>query len=90
MRPESCSQRASPAGAQGSGRGEPPPPYRPAASAKDLRAVLFNVTWRMGMLHGVDEHELITSLEYQGKGKIQDEPISICDIRRYRAIFHSC
>ncbi len=50
---------------------EPPPPYRPAAGAKDLRAVLFNWTWYMGMLRGIDEHELAVSLEYQGKGAIQ-------------------
>jgi hypothetical protein len=62
-----------PAGAQapggggaGQGRGgftEPPPPYRPAKDAKDLRSVLFNWTWYLGMLRGVDEHELIVSLE---------------------------
>jgi hypothetical protein len=59
--------------AQAQGRGEPPPPYRPAAGAKDLRSVLFNWTWYLGMLRGVDEHELIVSLEYQGKGTIQVE-----------------
>jgi hypothetical protein len=26
-----------------------PPPYRPAPDAKDLRAVLFNWTWYMGI-----------------------------------------
>ena len=49
--------------AQAQSRGEPPPPYRPATGAKDLRSVLFNWTWYMGMLRGVDEHELIVSLE---------------------------
>ena len=67
---------AAPAGAQapvaGQGEGqEPPPPYRPAKDAKDLRSVLFNWTWHLGMLRGVDEHELIVSLEYQGKGTVQ-------------------
>src|SRR5678816_1211602 len=57
------------ASAQG-GRGGGPP-YTPAAGAKDLRAVLFNWTSYMGMLRGVDEHELITTLEYQGNGTIQ-------------------
>ena len=64
-------------------RPDPPPPYRPAAGAKDLRAVLFNWTWHMGMLRGVDEHELVASLEYQGKGTIQvdGEP---CTLMKYR------
>ena len=43
------------------------PPYRPAAGAKDLGAVLFNWTWAMGMLRGLDEHELVATLEYQAQ-----------------------
>src|SRR5919108_2437121 len=73
-----------PASAQAPGANrEPPPPYRPAAGAKDLRAVLFKWTWYMGMLRGVDEHELIASLEYQGKGTIQvgGQP---CILTKYR------
>jgi hypothetical protein len=62
---------------------EPPPPYRPAAVAKDLRAVLFNWTWYMGMLRGVDEHELIVSLEYQGKGAIHVDG-QPCSLTKYR------
>ena len=62
---------------------EAPPPYRPAAGAKDLRAVLFNWTWHMGMLRGVDEHELIASLEYQGKGAVQVDGQS-CTLTKYR------
>jgi len=76
----------SPAWAQGPGRGrgaEPPPPYRPAAGAKDLRSVLFNWTWYMGMLRGVDEHELVSSLEYQGKGTIQVDG-QPCTLTKYR------
>jgi len=62
---------------------DPPPPYRPAAGAKDLRAVLFNWTWYTGMLRGVDEHEIIASLEYQGKGAIQVEG-QPCTLTKYR------
>jgi hypothetical protein len=69
--------------AQAQGRGEPPPPYRPADGAKDLRSVLFNWTWYMGMLRGVDEHELIVSLEYQGKGTIQVDG-QPCTLTKYR------
>jgi hypothetical protein len=60
-----------------------PPPYRPAKDAKDLRSVLFNWTWYMGMLRGVDEHELITSLEYQAKGAIQVDG-QPCTLTKYR------
>jgi hypothetical protein len=61
-----------------------PPPYTPAAGAKDLRAVLFNWTSYMGMLRGIDEHELIVSLEYQGNGtiRVDGQP---CRLTKYRA-----
>ncbi len=62
---------------------DPPPPYRPAKDAKDLRSVLFNWTWYMGMLRGVDEHELVTSLEYQGKGTVQVDG-QPCTLTKYR------
>ena len=62
---------------------EPPPPYRPAAGAKNLRSVLFNWTWHLGMLRGVDEHELIVSLEYQAKGTMQVDG-QPCTLTKYR------
>ena len=81
-----AAQGAGPQGAgggQGRGRGEPPPPYRPAKDAKDLKSVLFNWTWYLGMLRGVDEHELIVSLEYQGKGTVQVDG-QPCTLTKYR------
>src|SRR5581483_4502023 len=60
------------------------PPYTPAKDAKDLRAVLFNWTWYLGMLRGIDEHELIVSLEYQGTGTIQVDG-QPCTLTKYRA-----
>ena len=68
--------------AQGFG-GPPPVLYTPAADAKDLKSVLFNWTWHLGMLRGVDEHELVVSLEYQGKGTVQldGQP---CTASKYR------
>jgi hypothetical protein len=33
--------------------------------------VLFNWTWHMGMLRGIEEHELLVTLEYRGEGTIQ-------------------
>src|SRR5215475_7716674 len=52
----------------GAGNGAP---YTPAPNAKDLKAVLFNWMWGMGMLKGTDERDMVASLEYQGKGTIQ-------------------
>src|SRR3984957_17885862 len=72
-----------PAGARAQGFGDYPVIYRPAKGAKDLRAVLFNWTWYMGMLRGVDEHELIASLEYQGNGAIQVDG-QPCTLTKYR------
>jgi hypothetical protein len=61
-----------------------PPAYLPAADAKDLKAVLFNWAWHMVMLRGVDEHELVVSLEYQGNGtlEVDGQP---CALTKYRA-----
>ena len=61
-----------------------PPPYTPAPGAKDLRAVLFSWTSYMGMLRGIDEHELIVTLEYQGNGSIQVDG-QPCTLTKYRA-----
>ena len=72
-----------PVGARAQGFGDFPVIYRPAKGAKDLRAVLFNWTWYMGMLRGIDEHELIASLEYQGKGTIQVDG-QPCTLTKYR------
>jgi hypothetical protein len=72
-----------PAAARAQGFGDYPVIYRPAKGAKDLRAVLFNWTWYMGMLRGVDEHELVSSLEYQGKGSIQVDG-QPCTLTKYR------
>lgn len=70
------------AGAQGFRDG--PQNYTPEPDARDLKAVLFNWGWHMGMLRGIEEHELIVSLEYQGNGTIQvgGDP---CVLTRYRA-----
>jgi hypothetical protein len=80
---------APPAGAQGGGgggrggRGGGAPPYTPAADARDLRSVLFNWGWHLGMLRSDQELDLITSLEYQGKGTMQvnGQP---CNVTKYR------
>ena len=33
--------------------------------------MLFNWPWHMGMLRGIEEHELAVTLEYRGEGTIQ-------------------
>jgi hypothetical protein len=70
--------------AQGGFPPQAPPSYTPAQNAKDLKSVLFNWAWHMGMLRGIDEHELIVSLEYQGKGTVQVEG-QPCAVTKYRA-----
>src|SRR5688572_18466124 len=72
------------AGAQtppGAAAGEP---YTPAAGAKDLKAVLFNWMWGMGMLKGTDERDMVGTLEYQGNGTIQVDG-QPCTLTKYRA-----
>jgi hypothetical protein len=70
-------------GGGGRGRGGAPP-YTPAPGAKDLRAVLHNWGWHMGMLRSDQELDLVTSLEYQGKGTMQvgGQP---CNLTMYRS-----
>ena len=59
-------------------------PYTPAKDAKDLKAVLFNWMWGMGMLKGHDERDMVAMLEYQGKGTIQVDG-QPCRLTRFRA-----
>src|SRR5690242_2390212 len=48
--------------------GQGGPEYTPAPDAKDLKSVLFNWAWHMGMLRSTEEYDLLMSLMYQGKG----------------------
>src|SRR5579863_7243615 len=67
----------------GGGRGRGGPTYTPAPGAKDLKSVLFNWGWYMGMLRSNEERDLMMSLEYQGKGTVQvnGQP---CNVTKYR------
>src|SRR5712671_1165649 len=69
--------------AQGRGGRGGPPPYTPAAGAKELKAVLFNWAWYMGMLRSNEEYDVLMTLEYQGKGTMQlnGQP---CNLTKYR------
>lgn len=63
-----------------------PPSYTPEDDARDLKAVLFNWTWHMGMLRGVDEYELAVSLEYQGNGSMMING-QTCTLDNYRSSY---
>src|SRR5215470_9269355 len=52
-------------GGAGGGRGTA---FTPATGAKDLKSVLYNWTWHMGMLRSGNESELVKTLEYQAEG----------------------
>lgn len=56
--------------------------YTPEAGAMDLKAVLFNWTWHMGMLRGESEVELIQTLEYRAEGTVQVDGQS-CALAEY-------
>ena len=71
-------------GGRGGGRGGGAPPYTPAPGARDLRSVLFNWGWHLGMLRSDQERDIVASLEYQGKGTVQvgGQP---CNVTKYRS-----
>jgi hypothetical protein len=69
-----------PASAQ---RGTGPGRYTPAPGARDVKAVVFNWTWHMGMLRGPQEIEAVATLEHKASGTIQvgGQP---CTLTMYR------
>ena len=82
--PFSALAQAPAQGGGGGGRGgRGAPLYTPAPGTKDLKSVLFNWAWYMGILRSSEERDLIMSLEYQGKGTIQvgGQP---CNVTKYR------
>jgi hypothetical protein len=74
-----------PAQGQGQGRGRGPaaPPFTPAPGAKDLKSVMFNWGWYMGMLRSNEEYDVLMTLEYQGKGTMQVDG-QPCNLTKYR------
>ena len=75
---------APPTGAQGRRAGETAAQYTPAPGARDLKSVLFNWAWHMGMLRSTEEYDLMMSLVYEGTGTIQlnGQP---CNVTKYRS-----
>ena len=62
----------------------PPARYTPAPGAKDLKAVLFNWFWHMGMLRGPQEVEAVATLEHKATGSVQVDGRP-CTLTAYRA-----
>lgn len=58
--------------------------YTPEPGAKDLKSVLFNWAWHMGMLRSTEEYDLLMSLVYEGTGTVEvnGQP---CNVTRYRS-----
>jgi hypothetical protein len=52
-------------------RGSPAGRYTPAPGARDVKAVLFNWAWYMGMLRGPQEIEAVATLEHKASGTVQ-------------------
>jgi hypothetical protein len=70
-------------GGGGGGRGDAGA-FTPEPGAKDLKSVLFNWTWSMGMLRSGAESELIKTLDYQAEGgtiQVDGQP---CTLTTYR------
>jgi hypothetical protein len=81
--PTPDSQAPAQGGGGRGGRGGAPP-YTAAAGAKDLKSVLFNWAWYMGMLRSSEEYDVLMTLDYQGKGTMQvnGQP---CNVTMYRS-----
>jgi hypothetical protein len=71
------------AGGGGGGRGDGGA-FTPEPGAKDLKSVLFNWTWHMGMLRSGAESELIKTLDYHGAGGTMQVDGQPCTLTKYR------
>jgi hypothetical protein len=71
-------------GGGGGGFGAAAGPFTPTPGAKDLKTVLFNWTWHMGMLRSGAESELVKTLDYHAAGgtvQVNGQP---CTLTKYR------
>ncbi|HEX5048377.1 MAG TPA: hypothetical protein VFX89_14770 [Gammaproteobacteria bacterium] len=59
-----------------------PPPFTPAADAKDMKSVLYQWVWHMGMLRGQGEAELVGTAKYDAEGTIQVDG-QACTLTKY-------
>ncbi len=68
-------------GGGGFGRGTA---FTPDPGAKDIKSVLYNWTWHMGMLRSGNESELVKTLDYHAEGgtiQVDGQP---CSLTKYR------
>jgi hypothetical protein len=83
--PQGRAGGGAPGQGRGGGRGAfDAGPFTPTPGAKDLKSVLFNWTWRMGMLRSGAEAELIKTLDYHAEGgtiQVDGQP---CTLTKYR------
>ena len=75
--------RAGGGGGGGAGRGAAGP-FTPEPGAKDLKAVLFNWAWHMGMLRSGSESELVKTLDYHAAGGTMQVNAQPCTLTKYR------
>ena len=61
----------------------PPTRYTPPPGAKDVKAVVFNWFWHMGMLRGPQEIDAVATLEHKATGTIQVDG-QPCKLTMYR------
>ena len=59
-------------------------PFTPTPGAKDLKTVLFNWTWHMGMLRSGSEAELVKTLDYHAAGGTMQVNGQPCTLTKYR------
>src|SRR5687768_3561022 len=69
---------------QGGGRGGRGGAFTPAPGAKDLKSVLYNWTWHMGMLRSGNESELVKTLDYHAEGGTMQVDGQPCTLTKYR------
>ena len=72
------------AGGRGGGRGGRGTNFTPTPGAKDMKSVLFNWTWSMGMLRSGAESELIKTLHYVGAGGTMQVNGQPCTLTKYQ------
>jgi hypothetical protein len=71
-------------GGRGGGRGGRAAAFTPEPEARDIKSVLYNWTWHMGMLRSGNENELIKTLHYEAAGGTMQVNGGACTITKYR------